>query len=157
MVLDKDTFERLKQNDPSVTHLHTHLDCRSGIENPNRSDDIFNSIDWGKDGYCISNNTQIEKIEIYILRNTIISSNGITNQVRRYVLGQEGQNLPTKQQQDFFALVSECFGALFVASGFTVLFVFAITLTISYCLNTKCDNQESIGVVLGRKSNVSLS
>jgi len=107
MVLDKDTFERLKQNDPSVTHLHTHLDCRSGIENPNRStDDIFNSIDWGKDGYCISNNTQLEKIEIYILRNTIISSNGITNQVQRYVLGQEGDNLPNRQQlQDFFSCI----------------------------------------------------
>lgn len=56
--LDKNIFQRLKQNDPSVTNLSLSLNC---------DDDgkyYFNSIDWKEDGDCIANNTHIKKIHI---------------------------------------------------------------------------------------------
>ena len=81
-ILDKDTFHRLKQNDASITDievaLHTDGEC------------FFNSVDWKVDGDCTANNTHLKSLHI-------------TYHNRRpsdlpYILGEQGHNLPTREQ-----------------------------------------------------------
>ena len=89
--LSKEILQRLKENDPSITHLRVQLDCN------NTGEYVFNDIDWIKDGDCIINNSQLEMIEVYAQNN-----------YRRYTLGEEGHNLPTRQQlQDFFSCICQ--------------------------------------------------
>ena len=88
--LDNETLQRLKEHDPRVTHLSISL-------NVDRDSNacLFNSIDWEMDGDCIANNNHI---------NAIRMSQAGT--VGSYILGDEGQNLPTKQQlQAFFSSI----------------------------------------------------
>jgi len=86
--LDEKVLQRLKQRDPTITHLRVDFSC---------DDDeyIFNSIDWEKDGHCISDNTHLKKLTI---------SYRPYNQ--HYTLGEQGDNFPTKQQlRDFFSCI----------------------------------------------------
>jgi len=87
-VFDNDTFQRLKQNNSSITSVYIYLNCGEDIE------PFFNTVDWKKDGDCISNNTQLKKLHICPAYN------------EKYILGKEGHNLPTRQQlQDFFSCI----------------------------------------------------
>ena len=80
--LDKDIFERLKKNDPAVAILSVDLNC-------NTDKSFFNSIDWKADGNCIANNTHIKRLNIHI--DTTRDN---------YILGEQGDDLPLKQQLD---------------------------------------------------------
>ena len=51
-----DIFQRLKQNDPSVTNVYIPLNYCFYNKYP------FINIDWKEDGDCISNNTQLKEI-----------------------------------------------------------------------------------------------
>ena len=91
-LLNTEILQRLKKNDPAITSLRIPLDCGTTGE-----EYFFNSINWKKDGDCISNNTQLKRIEIFYQGNY---------NERSYILGEEGENLPTKQQlQDFFSCI----------------------------------------------------
>ena len=86
LLLEED-FERLKKHDPTITNLIITLNCYD--------DWGFNKIDWKKDGNCISDNIHLKKLTIFYLRDK-----------SQYILGQEGHNLPTRQQlQDFFSCI----------------------------------------------------
>ena len=83
---NKISLQRLKQNDSEITNLSISL-----------RDNYFNNIDWKeeKNGNCISDNTQLK--EVLIFSPTTLS---------QYILGNEGQDLPTRQQlQDFFSCI----------------------------------------------------
>jgi len=47
--LDDEVYQKLEQNDSSVTDLHIPLKGTYG-------EPFFNSIDWKEDGDCVSNN-----------------------------------------------------------------------------------------------------
>jgi len=66
--------------------------------NCNQDDECnFNSIDWKEDGYCIVNNTQLKTIKLSYRGRPC---------GERYILGEQGHNLPTRQQlQDFFSCI----------------------------------------------------
>jgi len=87
--LNNDTLKRLKQNDaPTITNLC--IDLQDG-------GCFFNSIDWKEDGGCISNNTHLERLHINYRGRSY---------EQKYILGEEGENLPTRQQlQDFFSCI----------------------------------------------------
>ena len=86
--LDKDIFERLEKNDPAVAILSIDLNC-------NNDKSFFNSIDWKVDGGCIANNTHIKRLNIHIVAPG-----------ENYILGGQGNELPTRQQlQDFFSCI----------------------------------------------------
>ena len=88
--LDNETLQRLKEHDPRVTHLSISLDV-------DRDSNVcfFSCIDWEMDGDCIANNKHLNAIRM--------SQSG---EVGSYILGEEGQNLPTKQQlQAFFSSI----------------------------------------------------
>ena len=76
-VFDENTFERLKKNDPSVTHLRMFLS----------NDWFFKSIDWKEDGDCISDNIHLKKLHICYNKDS-----------PNYVL----VNKDRQQLQDFF-------------------------------------------------------
>jgi len=85
--LYEEEFERLKKHDPTIANLVITLNCYD--------DWGFNKIDWKKDGNCISDNIHLKKLTIFYLRDK-----------SQYILGQEGHNLPTRQQlQDFFSCI----------------------------------------------------
>jgi len=88
--LDETLFQRLKSNDSNINYLHIVL-------NPdNDGKCFFNSINWKEDGDYIGNNTKLRKL--------VLIHQGQRDQ--RYILGEEGHNLPTKQQlQDFFSCI----------------------------------------------------
>ena len=93
LYLDNKLLQRLKLNDPTVTYLCVPLHC-----DEDSGECFFNKIDWKIDGDCIANNTHIKKLSI--------TYHGRPN-VRRYILGEEGHNLPTRQQlQDFFSCIN---------------------------------------------------
>ena len=89
--LNNKTYERLKQNDPTITNLYVQYGGAT----------LFNNIDWKEDGYCIAKNTHLKRL--------IIDHHGKClgrpwNEP--YVLGEQGQNLPTRQQLlDFFSCI----------------------------------------------------
>ena len=95
--LNKDTLQRLKENDPSVTHLNIPLHCNDD------GDCFFNSINWKEDGNCIVNNTYLKKV--------IITYDGQClgrDWEQPYILGEQGHNLPTRQKlQDFFSCIHQ--------------------------------------------------
>jgi len=87
--LDNNILQRLKQNDSSINSVCIYLKCEEDIIEP-----FFNSVDWKKDGDCISDNTKLKKLQIYY------------DLERNYMLGEGGQYLPTRQQlQDFFSCI----------------------------------------------------
>ena len=84
-MLDDKVYQKLKQNDPGITTLHVSLNV----------DCFFNIIDWKENGDCIANNTHLKVIRITYYGSPL-----------HYILGQEGHNLPTRQQfQDFFSCI----------------------------------------------------
>jgi len=86
-----DTIEKLKENSPSITGLDIEL-------SRNVSKCFFNSFDWKKDGYCVSNNTHLKRL--------LINHNDGRLHAQRYFLGEQGHSLPTRQQlQDFFSCI----------------------------------------------------
>ena len=88
VILDQNIFQRLKQNDPAITHLHVEFSNAINAEN------YFTDIDWKVDGACIANNAHLKTIRI--------THRGF----QAYILGEQGNNLPTKQQlQDFFSCI----------------------------------------------------
>lgn len=58
IALDNKVLQRLKQHDPTLTHLSVKFGC------DNTGEYIFNSIDWEEDGYCIANNKHLKKLII---------------------------------------------------------------------------------------------
>jgi len=56
--LDEKVLQRLKQRDPTISHLRVDFGC------DNDSKYIFNSIDWEEDGYCIADNNHLKKLTI---------------------------------------------------------------------------------------------
>jgi len=92
--LDNNILQRLKQNDSSITitSLDIQLNCP-----------FFNSIDWKEDGDFISNNTQLKTI--------LITHNGRCldrDWGEPYILGEQGDGLPTRQQLlDFFSCIHQ--------------------------------------------------
>ena len=94
-ILDKNTLQKLNNNNPAVSALSVDLN-RYNNEEP-----FFNSIDWKENGNCISDNMQLKKL--YIYNN---GSSSYLGDPGKYTLGEEGHNLPTRQQlQDFFSCV----------------------------------------------------
>jgi len=90
IVLNEYTFQRLKQIDPTITDIDVELNT-----DYNGDKSFFHKIDWVKDGDCIADNNQLRRVHIsYDVSGT------------DYMLGEEGQNLPTKHQlQDFFSCI----------------------------------------------------
>jgi len=100
-ILDSDTFERLKRNDPSMIDLRVDLDCDDDAKYVTY---FFNKIDWKADGDCIANNTHLKRMRIHYNGKYL----GGSNDLPRYVLGEEGDDLPTRQQlQDFFSCIHQ--------------------------------------------------
>ena len=94
--LDKATFQKVKQDDPSIINLSISLNC-----NYQNGECLFNNIDWKKDGDCISNNTQLRKIKL-----SYSGTPSGRHWEERYILGEQGNDLPTREQlQDFFSCV----------------------------------------------------
>ena len=93
--LDKNTFEELKKNNPAITNLRIWLNCND----TEHVTYFFNKIDWKEDGNCISNNTHLKKIQISHYGTCLGRPHD-----QPYILGEEGHNLPTRQQlQNFFS------------------------------------------------------
>lgn len=94
-----DVFQRLKLNDPSVTHLRILLNCDDD-DGDGRYQCYFNSIDWT---CCISDNTQLKSLRIhYISNHQHYKETGHND----YTLGEEGNYSPPRQQlQDFFSCI----------------------------------------------------
>ena len=89
-LLDKKVLQRLQQNDPTITSLQIRLDCNDDGEC------FFNSIDWKVDSDCIANNTQLKGL---FINYQVIGA-------KHYILGKQGNKLPTRQQlQDFFSCI----------------------------------------------------
>lgn len=90
-ILDKDTFHRLKQNDTSITDIEVALHTSNG-------ECFFNSVDWKEDGDCIANNANLKSLRII--------HHDERPDAQLYVLGEEGHNLPTREQlQGFFSCI----------------------------------------------------
>jgi len=94
--LDNATYQKVKRDDPSIINLSISLNC-----NYQNGECLFNNIDWKKDGDCISNNTQLRKIKL-----SYSGTPSGRHWEERYILGEQGHNLPTREQlQDFFSCV----------------------------------------------------
>ena len=92
--LDETTIQMLKQN-KGINYLSVQLNC------DDNGKCYFNNVDWKKDGDCISNNTQLKTIVISHIGKCLDRDWG-----EHYILGEQGPNLPTKEQlQDFFACI----------------------------------------------------
>jgi len=95
--LDKNTFEELKKNNPAITNLRIWLNC----DDTEHVTYFFNKIDWKVDGDCIAKNTHIKRLRISYQGSCLGRPFG-----QPYILGEEGHNLPTRQQlQDFFSCI----------------------------------------------------
>jgi len=91
---DENVLQRLKRNDPSIIAIEIGLNCFSG-------ESFFNSIDWKKDSECISTNTHLKKLRIYYYGQCLERSDD-----QPYILGEQGNNLPTRQQlRAFFSCI----------------------------------------------------
>lgn len=87
--LENETLQRLKENDPDVTHLNIPL-----LHYKQDGECFFDSINWKEDDECIANNTQLKKITMTYKGRTW----GLT-------LG-ERYNRPTgRQLEDFFSCI----------------------------------------------------
>ena len=103
--LDGNMLQKLKKNDPAITHVNIHFNCNSQGRSSNSiyGGYFFNSIDWKVDGDCIANNTHLKKL---VLSYRSTESLGRARGRQPYTLGEEGHNLPTRQQlQAFFSCI----------------------------------------------------
>ena len=92
IIMDKKVLQRLKQNDPSIKSIKIGLHCDDDGEC------FFNTINWKKDGDCIINNTQLKNLHLHY--------EGRDFYEEKYILGELGNNLPTRQQlHDFFTCI----------------------------------------------------
>ena len=93
-LLDENHLQKLKENDRSMTGLDIELNCNGG-------ECFFGSIDWKEYGGCISNNTHLKKLLINSVGTCLDRPYG-----KNYILGEQGHNLPTRQQlHDFFSCI----------------------------------------------------
>jgi len=90
------TLQKLKENDPDINGLalngllYTRLGDYEGGS-------FFKSIDWKKDGDCITNNTHIKRLWIWFTGRSYELP---------YTLGEDRHNLPTREQlQGFFSCI----------------------------------------------------
>ena len=91
---NKDIFQRLKQNDPSVTNVHILLNCDACGK-------CHFNIDWEENGDVISDNIHLKRLNIEYKGVPFHRS-----YEQNYMLGEEGHNLPTRQQlQNFFSCI----------------------------------------------------
>ena len=87
-LLDKTNFQQLKKNDISMTNI-----CVDFYSEGHEGQSFFNDIAWEIGGDSISDNTYLKKLTIKFSG-------------RSYILGEEGHNLPTREQlQAFFSCV----------------------------------------------------
>jgi len=87
---DEITLQKLKENDPAISNLCIQLNC------DHNGKCFFSDIDWEKDGDCITGNTHLKCIHILATRRSRLT----------YILGEQGNKLPTRQQlQDFFSCI----------------------------------------------------
>jgi len=92
--LDKNVLQGLKQNDPSITNVDVALHTIDG-------DCFFNDVDWK--GWCFANNTHIKRLRITHRGPPLERSWN-----EKYILGEQGDNLPTLQQLlDFFSCIHQ--------------------------------------------------
>jgi len=97
-LLDKATFQKIKQDDPSIINLTISISLNCNYQN---GESFFNNIDWKKDGDCLSNNTQLKKIKLSYSGSCLGR-----HWEDRYILGEQGHNLPTREQlRDFFSSI----------------------------------------------------
>ena len=93
-LLDENHLQKLKENDPSITGLDIELNC-------NGDECFFNGINWKEYDGCICNNTHLKKLLINSVGTCLDRPYG-----KNYILGEQGHNLPTRQQlQDFFSCI----------------------------------------------------
>lgn len=124
LALDKSTYQRLKKNDPTVTHLLIQLD-----ENY-----LFNNINWKEDGDCISANSHLQMLKFNASMDRSYNQHDNTTIYsvdKCYILGQEGHNLPARQQlQDFFSCIGSssfdelCFTSISINDKFAGELIF---------------------------------
>ena len=95
--IDEKTFQKLKKNDPAITHLYIQL-----FGGDNFEEFHFNDIDWIKDGDCIANNTHLKRLILDYQGNYLGSY-----WEQEYILGNEADHrMPTRHQlQDFFSCI----------------------------------------------------
>jgi len=97
---NQNILQRLKHNDPAITHLYIDLNCHYHYHGQD-GECFFNSIDWKVDGGCITNNTHLKKLLIRYIGTPLGRDDS-----QNYILGEQGNKLPTKQQlQDFFSCI----------------------------------------------------
>jgi len=97
-LLDKINFHHLKQNDVSMTVVNVDLNCDG-----HGGESYFNGIDWKVDGDCIADNRHIKRLNIEFSGRCLGRHCG-----EKYILGEQGHNLPTKQQlQHFFSCICQ--------------------------------------------------
>jgi len=95
---NQNILQRLKHNDPAITHLYIDLNCHYHGQD---GECFFNSIDWKVDGGCITNNTHLKKLLMRYIGTPLGRDDS-----QNYILGEQGNKLPTKQQlQDFFSCI----------------------------------------------------
>ena len=83
-ILDKDTFKRLGQNDPSLTAIH--------IDHFYDEDCVFKSINWKGNDDCIANNKHLK--ELWINNSCSRNRSGFEEKF--------DTKLPTKEQLQYF-------------------------------------------------------
>jgi len=89
--LNNETYERLKQNNPTIINLYVQYGGAT----------FFNIIDWKEDGYCIAKKYTSQEVDHRASGKCLGRPWN-----EPYVLGEQGQNLPTRQQlKDFFSCV----------------------------------------------------
>ena len=94
--LDETTIQILRQN-KGINYLSVQLNC----DYDSGKCPFFNSVDWKKDGDCVSKHTHLKTIVISHIGKCLDRDWG-----EHYILGEQGPNLPTKEQlQDFFACI----------------------------------------------------
>ena len=86
-------YKNSKKNYPAISNLRIQLNCYYNGDKP-----FFSNVDWEKAGdYIIAGNKNLKCIHIVATRRSRRNT---------YILGEEGHNLPTKQQlQDFFSCI----------------------------------------------------
>lgn len=87
-VLDNNnTFEKLKRNDPAIADIELIIPLNCSDEH------FFNKINWEEDGNCIGFNTHIKRLMLTYYGNPFERPYN-----QPYILGEQGNDLPTRQQ-----------------------------------------------------------
>ena len=96
--LDNKVYQRLQQNDPTITTVNVML---NSVKLNGSQQYYFNSIDWENNGDCISDNTHLNKLMISYHGSCLGRPHD-----QPYIFGEDGNNLPTRQQlQHFFSSI----------------------------------------------------